>query len=215
MKKRGAAAEGSAVMGFGERMQACREALGLSRQELALLLGVSPSAVSNYEKNISFPKEEVLLRLFDALGTDPNTLFQDSFRQGGQVLSRSERQLLEAYRGLSPKGRETVRSVVDTLCAYRDEVEAGREEQEPRLISLYRSPAAAGYAAPVFGEESRLFGGHRGGACGGPVRRPHPGGFHGPLYRRRLRGLCEPRPIEGGRCGDLLCGRGDVLQAVL
>ncbi len=153
MKKRGAAAEGSAVMGFGERMQACREALGLSRQELALLLGVSPSAVSNYEKNISFPKEEVLLRLFDALGTDPNTLFQDSFRQGGQVLSRSERQLLEAYRGLSPKGRETVRSVVDTLCAYRDEVEAGREEQEPRLIPLYRSPAAAGYAAPVFGED--------------------------------------------------------------
>ena len=142
-----------AAMCFGERMQARREELGLTRQELAALLGVSPSAVSNYEKNISFPKEEVMLRLFDCLDTDPNTLFQDSFRRGGQVLSHSERQLLDRYRGLSPMGRETVRSVVEALCAYRDDLEAGREEREPRVIPLYRSPAAAGYAAPVFGED--------------------------------------------------------------
>ena len=140
-------------MRFGERMQARREELGLTRQELAALLGVSPSAVSNYEKNISFPKEEVMLRLFDCLDTDPNTLFQDSFRRGGQVLSAGERQLLDRYRGLSPMGRETVRSVVEALCAYRDDLEAGRTEQEPRVIPLYRSPAAAGYAAPVFGED--------------------------------------------------------------
>ena len=44
-------------MRFGERMQARREELGLTRPELAALLGVSPSAVSNYERNISFPKE--------------------------------------------------------------------------------------------------------------------------------------------------------------
>ena len=50
--------------------------------------------------------------------------------------------------------RETVRSVVDALCAYRDEVEeAGPEKQEPRVIPLYRNPAAAGYASPVFGED--------------------------------------------------------------
>lgn len=140
-------------MKFGERMQIRREELGLSRAELAALLGVSPSAISNYEKNISFPKEEIILRLFDCLQTDPNTLFQDSFRAGGQVLTHSERQLLEHYRGLSPKGRETVRSVVEALCAYRDDLEAGKTEQEPRVIPLYRSPAAAGYAAPAFGED--------------------------------------------------------------
>lgn len=140
-------------MRFGERMQARREELGMTRWELAAALGVSPSAVSNYEKSISFPKEEVVLRLFDCLDTDPNTLFQDSFRCGNQVLSHQERQLLEHYRGLSPLGRETVRSVVEALCAYRDDLEAGKTEQEPRLIPLYRSPAAAGYAAPVFGED--------------------------------------------------------------
>lgn len=94
-----------------------------------------------------------MLRLFDGLETDPNTLFQDSFRGGKQVLTQSERKLLEGYRGLSPVGKETVRTVVDALCSYRDELEESRTEQEPRVIPLYRSPAAAGYAAPVFGED--------------------------------------------------------------
>ena len=140
-------------MSLGKRMQGCREALGLSQAALAKLLGVSLSTVGNYEADISFPKEEVLLRLFDCLETDPNTLFRDSFRFGADVLTHSERQMLEQYRGLSPKGRETVRSVVSALCAYRDDLEAGKTDREPRIIPLYRSPAAAGYAAPVFGED--------------------------------------------------------------
>ena len=140
-------------MSFGRRIQERREELGLSQLALAKQLGVSQSTVGNYEAGISFPKEEILLRLFDCLGTDPNALFRDSFRAGGQVLSQSERQLLERYRGLSPRGRETVRSVVEALCAYRDELEAGQVRQESRSIPLYCSPAAAGYAAPVFGED--------------------------------------------------------------
>ena len=140
-------------MSLGKRIQGCREALGLSQAALAKLLGVSQSTVGNYEADISFPKEEVLLRLFDCLETDPNTLFRDSFRFGADVLTHSERQMLEQYRGLSPKGRETVRSVVSALCAYRDDLEAGKTDREPRIIPLYRSPAAAGSAAPVFGED--------------------------------------------------------------
>ena len=81
-------------MSFGERMRARREELGLSRTLLARRLGVSASAIGNYETGISFPKEEVMLRLFDCLQTDPNYLFQDSFSTGGQVLSQSERTLL-------------------------------------------------------------------------------------------------------------------------
>lgn len=140
-------------MSFGGQMKKRREELELTREMLAMRLGVSASAISNYENGLSFPKEEVMLRLFDGLETDPNTLFQDSFRGGKQVLTQSERKLLEGYRGLSPVGKETVRTVVDALCSYRDELEESRTEQEPRVIPLYRSPAAAGYAAPVFGED--------------------------------------------------------------
>ena len=140
-------------MSLGKRIQECRESLGLSQAALAKRLGVSQSTVGNYEAGISFPREEVLLRLFDSLETDPNTLFQDSFRAGGQALSRRERQLLEQYGGLSPMGQRAGGAGGDALCAYRDDLEAGKTDREPRLIPLYRSPAAAGYAAPVFGED--------------------------------------------------------------
>ena len=125
----------------------------MSRAQLAERLGMSLSAISNYETGVSFPKEEVMLRLFDCLETTPDVLFQDSFRAGRQVLTHGERTLLEQYRGLSPLGKETVRSVVGALCAYRDDLEQGKPDREPRLIPLYRSAAAAGYAAPVFGED--------------------------------------------------------------
>jgi len=140
-------------MTFGERVRARRSELDMTRPELAALLGVSPSAVGNYETGVSFPKEEIMLRLFDALETDPNTLFQDSFQYNTQPLGQKERELLEGYRGLSALGQETVRTMVEALCAYRDESEAGPDAPEPRVIPLYRSPAAAGYAAPAFGED--------------------------------------------------------------
>ena len=140
-------------MSFGKRIQERREVLGLSQGALAKILGVSQSAIGNYEAGISFPKEEVLLRLFDCLKTDPNYLFQDSYQNNGMVLTATESRLMERYRSLSLVGKESVRSVVDALCAYRDDLEAGETEKESRLIPLYRSPAAAGYAAPVFGED--------------------------------------------------------------
>lgn len=140
-------------MSFGDQLKKRREELGISRAAFAEQLGVSASAISNYENGLSFPKEEVMLRLFDCLRTDPNFLFQDSFAAGGQVLSQTERALIKKYRDLSPVGRETVNSVVNALCAYQDEVEQSRPQRQSRVIPLYRSPAAAGYAAPVFGED--------------------------------------------------------------
>ena len=123
-------------MSFGERLKARRGELKLSRGELAERLGVSASAVSNYENGLSFPKEEVMLRLFDSLETEPNTLFQDSFRSSGGAMSGPEQMLVEA------------------LCAYRrNETGEDAGKKSKRMIPLYRTPAAAGYAAPVFGED--------------------------------------------------------------
>ena len=140
-------------MALGDRIKARREELALTRPQLADRLGVAPSTISNYETGVSFPKEEVMLRLFDCLETDPNTLFRDSFRAGAQVLTRSERQLLEGYRDLSPLGRESLQTVLEALRSYQAEIEETRPERRDRVIPLYRTPAAAGYAAPVFGED--------------------------------------------------------------
>ena len=141
-------------MGFGEQLRRRREELGLSRWELAERLGVSRSAIGNYETGVSAPKEDVLLRLFDALQVDPNYLYRDSFRAASTFsCSGEERVLLEKYRHLSLTGRQTVHALVDSLALWQNELESERPAAEPRVIPLYRSPAAAGYAAPVFGED--------------------------------------------------------------
>jgi transcriptional regulator with XRE-family HTH domain len=44
-------------MSFGKQMRLRREELHLSRAALAEELGVSPSAISNYENGVSSPKE--------------------------------------------------------------------------------------------------------------------------------------------------------------
>ena len=137
-------------MSFGEQMKVRRGELKLSRGELADRLGVSVSAVSNYENGLSFPKEDVMLRLFDSLETEPNLLFRDSFRGGTQTLSSEEQSLLRKYRSLSPVGRETVRSILEALWEYQNDA---KRTPERRVIPLYRTLTAAGYAAPVCGED--------------------------------------------------------------
>lgn len=144
------------MLSFGERLRTRREELKISRADLAESLGVSRSAIGNYETGISFPKEDVMLRLFDCLQVDPNYLYRDSYHGTDQILTHQEKILLEQYRALPAVGRETVRSVVEALGLYRDEMEQGRPEKEDRLIPLYHSPAAAGYAAPVMEEDYDL-----------------------------------------------------------
>ena len=125
-------------MSFGEQMRRRREELGLTRQALADRLGVSVSAVGNYETGISAPKEEVLLRLFDALEAEPNYLYRGSYRAVSGGHSDEERRLLAKYRDLT------------------DDLRAAAPAAERRVIPLYTSPAAAGFAAPVFGEDYEL-----------------------------------------------------------
>ena len=135
-------------MSFGEQLKCRRKELGLSRSELAKQLGVSQYAVGNYETGVSAPKEEILLRIFDALHVEPNYLYRGSFESAGGDASPEERTLVEKYRALSPAGRQTIHTLLDALC---------RMQGEPaRTIPLYRSPAAAGAAAPVPGLDYEL-----------------------------------------------------------
>ena len=101
-------------MSFGEQRRRRREELGLTRQQLADKLGVSVSAVGNYETGVSAPKEGVLLRLFDALDADPNYLYRGSYRAAASH-SDEEHRLLAKYRQLPLSGRQTVCTLVDAL----------------------------------------------------------------------------------------------------
>ena len=95
----------------------------------------------------------VLLRLFDILDVDPNYLYQDAYSGGGFPVSVEEKKLILKYRALASTGRQTLQSVADALTAYQADLESAAPAAETRQIPLYRCPAAAGYAAPVFGED--------------------------------------------------------------
>ena len=62
-------------MTIGEKISELRRKAELTQRDLALKIGVTRSAVGNYEQGVSFPREDVLYRLFDALGCTPNELF--------------------------------------------------------------------------------------------------------------------------------------------
>lgn len=143
-------------MGFSERLRQRREELEITRADLARRLGVSTSSIGNYETGVSMPKEEVLLRLFDALGVDANHLFRDSFRASAEGCSAEEQTLLEKYRRLGLTGRQTVQTLLDALGVWQTEMESDSAPAEKRTIPLYCSPAAAGYASPAFGEDYDL-----------------------------------------------------------
>ena len=65
------------AMSIGNRIKQARKKRGMSCKELAALVGVTPSAITNCENGISFPKPQVLCALFGALRVDANFLFQD------------------------------------------------------------------------------------------------------------------------------------------
>ena len=141
-------------MSFGQRLRDRRKELGYGQGELAEKLGVSLSAVSNYENGQNAMREDVLLRVFDVLQIEPNYLYQDAFTGQSFTCSVEEEALVKTYRSLRSTGKQTLRAVATGLAALQSEYEAEQEPAEDlRQIPLYRSPAAAGYAAPVFGED--------------------------------------------------------------
>lgn len=140
-------------MSFGKRLRERRLELGMSQGDLARRLGVSSAAVSNYESGQNAVREDVLLKMFLVLDIDPNYLYQDSLTGKSFTCSVEEKSLVMKYRTLTTVGRQALHSVVDALGAYQSDMESMAPPAEIRQIPLYSCPAAAGYAAPVFGED--------------------------------------------------------------
>ena len=61
-------------MSFAGRLRQAREQAGLTQQDLAKKLGVTKSAIGNYENGVSSPKWDILIKIFDVLHVDPNFL---------------------------------------------------------------------------------------------------------------------------------------------
>lgn len=66
-------------MGIGCNVKKFRTRLGLDQKALAAKLGVTAGAVSNYENDVSSPKEEILYKMFEVFGVTPDELFEGCY----------------------------------------------------------------------------------------------------------------------------------------
>lgn len=97
-------------MGIGYRIKEAREQLGLTQTELGQKVGVTGSAITNYEKETSHPKEQIIYKLMETLGVDANYLFQDCMRipPKNNDINLSEYEHIKKYRDLDEHGKKMV-----------------------------------------------------------------------------------------------------------
>lgn len=137
-------------MSINSRIKERREELGLSRNELADIIGVTPSAIANYENGISSPKIELLFKLFHALKCDANYLYQDemtTLSENNFSLSISEQEHIKKYRSLDTHGKELVDMVLNKECQRPTEFV---QILPPIMVPYYGHIASAGTGQFVF-----------------------------------------------------------------
>lgn len=97
-------------MSIGSRIKELRELNGISRNEFASMLGVTVGAISNYENDVSSPKEPILFKIIESLNCDANYIFQDSVKIKTQQndVTLAEYEHIKKYRDLDEHGKEMV-----------------------------------------------------------------------------------------------------------
>jgi transcriptional regulator with XRE-family HTH domain len=79
-KKQGISFEGEKKSGgidLGQRIKAWRTRKGISQTEMARLVGVTPSTISQVESNLIFPSLPALLKIAEVLSINVGVLFQE------------------------------------------------------------------------------------------------------------------------------------------
>lgn len=147
-------------MGIGKRLKEARERAGYTQKELGEIVGVTSSAITNYETEISHPKEPVMYALIDALGVEPNYLFQDCIKNAPSVSDEAMRLARDYDTALDDRGRKMVRGLADLEIGYTAKrAEKEKAERKAELIkhkeetadeiavyvtTLYHQPVSAG-----------------------------------------------------------------------
>lgn len=121
---------------FASRLRQAREQSGLTQQDLAEKLGITKSAIGNYENGVSSPKWDVLLKIFDVLKVEPNFLYQDSFSletPETSPLTPQQSALLSSFDLLNEEGQQKALDYVDDLVLtgrYKKRVALGVDRNE-------------------------------------------------------------------------------------
>ena len=95
-------------MAISDRIRQRRIELGLTQKQLAKRVGVSRSAICNYENDFRNVSPDLLGRFFRALHVDANYLFQDLIDRKRYLREKEENDLISDYQQLDYQGRRVV-----------------------------------------------------------------------------------------------------------
>ena len=128
----------------------------MSRQaDIARLLGVSRSTVSAYCKGMQIPRMDKIEQLSQHFGVSTSELLEEKNAVITELFeSKDDSPIVKIFNELNDDGK-------DLLLDYGQELLENPEYQaeklqELRYIKHYLVPAAAGYAAPIQGEDYEL-----------------------------------------------------------
>jgi transcriptional regulator with XRE-family HTH domain len=93
---------------LGMRLKELRSKRGLSQTELARLVGVTPSSISQFESNQIYPSLPALLKMAEVLSVQVNAFFQDSDRVSPQIVYHAS-EAIDVKLSDLPKGSLHVR----------------------------------------------------------------------------------------------------------
>ena len=147
-------------MSIGSRIKERREFLKLTRNNLAGKIGVTASAIANYENEVSTPKIELLYKLFDALQCDANYLYQDDIKKIEEFrVSFAEQTLINKFRRLDTHGKEVVKNLLDAEYRRMEELKktvTDSKKPQTRFIDFYHLPVSAGTGIEITDETSDM-----------------------------------------------------------
>ena len=145
-RKRRPAADASECARFGQVIRKYRLSAGMGQSELADKLGLSKTAVGNWELGLTRPDIGTVPRLCAVLKLPVPELLN---MHSDPVLSREDRAFLDALHQLSPYDRETVFLLTERLRRQQEERESARLRNAYRPLCLYENAAAAGVGVPM------------------------------------------------------------------
>ena len=166
-------------MRLGDRIAELRRHRQISQNDLAVKIGTSRHTVYQWEANRSKPSVDFIVPIAKALSVTPNELFDldeaklPSIQPKPQKpiikiiykeLPVSEQKLLDDFRVLDEYGKKAVSSILavekQRTAAdgkkQRNKSTSKPEKTQQNMIRRYLTPAAAGYSAPIDGEDYEM-----------------------------------------------------------
>ena len=124
--------------------------------ELSRRAGISPQTLYSIIKRDSMKIDfDMLLRLCEGLDVPVEVFYEacGGRPMPGHLPDLEEWDLVQHYRKLDAHGKHLTRLVVDAELSRTEELQEQTPAPKTKVIPIYRTPAAAGYASPAFGED--------------------------------------------------------------